>query len=225
MSALTMAAFSSRSARAALSALDLGSRRVWLCEFVMGRLSLIPASTECSIKFDDRGELLALERGEIEFTSEEVSLRVKDLQVAVEPTLISVSRQPSGVAERRYELLLLLALLAYLVITGQRVGDVTECAIDRSLLVDDQLALDRLREPHRPACPTRIEDRRGSAGRRAPGTGGSRQQCRQIAALEAEQSGERDAWKVFRPCRTNLRLRGHERLFRLPDIGTALEKR
>src|SRR5882762_9209933 len=37
MSALTMAAFSSRSARAALSALDLGSRRVLLCEFVMRR--------------------------------------------------------------------------------------------------------------------------------------------------------------------------------------------
>src|SRR5437867_5673021 len=34
---------------------------------------------------------------------------------------------------------------------SQRVGDVTECAIDRSLVVDDQLALDRLREPHRRA--------------------------------------------------------------------------
>jgi hypothetical protein len=39
---------------------------------------LIPASTECSIEFDDRDELLALERGEIEFPSEEVSLRVED---------------------------------------------------------------------------------------------------------------------------------------------------
>src|SRR5260221_9860047 len=37
MSAVTMAAFSSRSARAALSALDLGSRRALLCGFVMGR--------------------------------------------------------------------------------------------------------------------------------------------------------------------------------------------
>src|SRR5262249_4788497 len=110
MSALTMAVFSSRSARAALSALDLGSRRV-LCEFVMGCLSLIPASAECSIELNDRGDRLALERGEIEFTSEEVSLRVEDLQVAAEPSLISVSRQPRGVPE---------------------------CAIDRSLVVDDQ---------------------------------------------------------------------------------------
>src|SRR6266850_1156456 len=224
MSALTMASFSSRSARAALSAPDLVSRRARLCEFVMGRLSLIPASAECSIEFDDRGELLALERGEIEFTSEEVSLRVEDLQVAVEATLISVSREPRSVAEGRHELLLLRALLARLVTTGQRVRDVTECAIDRSLVVDDQLALDRLREPHRRASPTRIENRRGSAGRRAPRTGGSHQQCRQIAALDAEESGERDARKVFRPCRTNLRVRSHERLFRLPDIGTALEK-
>src|SRR5262249_7271823 len=221
-----MAAFSSRSARAALSATGgFGSRSALRCEFVIGRLSLIPAAAECSIKLDDRGELLALERGEIEFTSEEVSLRVEDLQVAVEPTLISVGRQPRGVAERRHELLLLRALLACLVITGQRVRDVTECAIDCSRVVDAQLALDRLREPHRRARPTRIENWRGSAGRRAPRPGGSRQQCRQIAALDAEESGERDAWKVFRPCRTNLRVRSHERLFRLPDIGTALEKR
>src|SRR5262249_22811128 len=93
-------------------------------------LSLVPASAECSIEFDDRGELLALEGGQIEFTSEEVSLRVEDLQVAVEATLISVRRQPRGVAERRDELLLLRALLADLVITSQGVRDVTECAID-----------------------------------------------------------------------------------------------
>src|SRR5262249_9455320 len=148
MSALTMAVFSSRSARAALSALDLGSKRALLCEFVMAVLSLIPASAERSIEFDDRGELLALERGEIEFTSEEVSLRVEDLQVAVEPTLISVSRQPRGIAECRDELLLLRALLACLVITGERVGDLAERAEDRSLVVHDELALDRLGESH-----------------------------------------------------------------------------
>ena len=68
---------------------------------------MIPASTECSIEFDDRSELLPLERGQIEFTSEEVSLRVEDLQVAVEATLISVSREPRRVAEGRHELLLL----------------------------------------------------------------------------------------------------------------------
>ena len=73
---------------------------------------MIPASAEGSITLDDRAELLALEGGEIEFTSEEVSLRVEDLQVAVEPALISVSRQPRSVAERRHELLLLRALFA-----------------------------------------------------------------------------------------------------------------
>src|SRR5262249_47278704 len=81
-------------------------------------LSLIPASAKCSIELDDRGELLALERGEVELTSEEISLRVEHLQVAVEPTLISVSRQPRGVAERRHQLLLLRPLIASLAITS-----------------------------------------------------------------------------------------------------------
>jgi hypothetical protein len=93
---------------------------------------LIPTSAQCSIELDDRGELLALKRGEIEFTSEEVSLRVEDLQVAVESTLISVSRQPRGVAERRDELLLLRALLAYLVITSQRRHGVRDRLLARS---------------------------------------------------------------------------------------------
>jgi hypothetical protein len=77
---------------------------------------LIPASTECSIELDDRCQLLALQRGEIELASKETALRIEHLEIAVEASLVPVGRQPSGIAQGRHELLLLRALLARLVV-------------------------------------------------------------------------------------------------------------
>ena len=72
-------------------------------------------------------------------------MRVEHLQGALRPTLISVSRKPRGVAERRHELRLLRPLIVSLVITSYRVGNITEGVIDPPLVVDNHLALDRLR--------------------------------------------------------------------------------
>src|SRR5207245_4684581 len=100
-----------------------------------------PASAQRAIELDDRCELLALQRGQIELAAKQASLRVEDLQIAVETSSIAVGRQTRGVAERSDELLLLGTLLAGFAITSECVRDLAERAVDGSLVVHDQLAL------------------------------------------------------------------------------------
>src|SRR3984893_10208996 len=71
-----------------------------------------PSSAQRAVELDDRCQLLALQRGEIEFTSKETALRIEDLQVAVQGSLVPIRRQPSYIAQRRERLLLLCAVLA-----------------------------------------------------------------------------------------------------------------
>src|SRR5216684_4940797 len=147
-----------------------------------------PSSAQRAIELDDRGQLLALQRGEIEFASKETALRIEHLEIAVETSLVPVGRQPSGIAQGRHELLLLCALLARLVVTGERVRDLAERPVDRALVVHDELSLDRFGEPDVSARASRIEDRRGRGGAHAPRTGGGGEQCREVAALNAQHT-------------------------------------
>src|SRR6266446_3291823 len=144
-----------------------------------------PSATQRAIELDDRGQLLALQRGEIEFASKETALRIEHLEVAVETSLVPVGRQLSGIAQGRHELLLLPALLARLVVTGERVRHLAERPVDRALVAHDELSLDRFGEPDVGACASRIEDRRGRGCAHAPCAGGGSEQFREIPALDA----------------------------------------
>src|ERR1700730_7268797 len=147
-----------------------------------------PSSAQRAIELDDRGQLLALQRGEIEFTSKETALRIEHLEIAVETSLVPVGRQLSGIAQGRDELLLLRALLARLVVTGERVRDLAERPVDRALVVRDELSLDRFGEPDVGARASRIEDRRGRGCANAPRKGRAGKQFREIAALDAQHT-------------------------------------
>src|SRR5260221_11612887 len=47
-----------------------------------------PSSAQRAIELDDRGQLLALQRGEIELASKETALRIEHLEIAVETSLV-----------------------------------------------------------------------------------------------------------------------------------------
>src|SRR5258708_13502766 len=107
-------------------------------------LLFIPTSTQRAIELYDRDELLPLQRDKIQLASKEAPLRVKDLQIAVEPSLVPVGRQPRGVAQCGDELLLLPALLTRLPIPAQRIRDLSEGVVDRTLAPHHQFASDLL---------------------------------------------------------------------------------
>src|SRR5262249_33688458 len=69
------------------------------------------APAEGEIGLGERGQLLPLQRGQIELAAERAALRVEDLQVAVAAALIAIGRGGGRVAQRGDEPLLLHALL------------------------------------------------------------------------------------------------------------------
>src|ERR1700730_14423752 len=147
-----------------------------------------PSSAQRAIELDDRGQLLPLQRGQIEFASKETALRIEHLEIAVETSLVPVGGQPSGIAQGRHELLLLCALLARLVISGERVRDLAERPIDRALVAHDELPLNRFGEPDAGARPSSIEEWCGRGCANAPRTGGGGEQLCEIAALDTEHA-------------------------------------
>src|SRR5262249_45663416 len=146
-----------------------------------------------AIELDDRDELLPLQRDKIQLASKEAPLRIEDLEIAVEPSLVPVGRQPRGIAQCGDELLLLRALLTGLAIRGQSVRDLPEGVVDRTLVGHDQFASDGLGDPDPRAGPAGIEEWGRREGTDAGGARGRRQHVREIAALETEEPGEGDS--------------------------------
>src|SRR5882672_879442 len=228
MSAPWIASFSARSDELAVSAgalvcdAVLRAVRVEMC--VDFSLLFIPTSTQRAIELYDRDELLPLQRDEIQLASKEAPLRVKDLQIAVEPSLVPVGRQPRGIAQCGDELLLLRALLTGLAIPGQSIRDLSEGVVDRTLVGHDQFASDGLGEPDPRAGPAGIEEWGRREGTDAGGARRRRQQIREFAAVEAQQAGQRNPGKILCSRDTDLRVRGDERLLRLPNVGSAFKE-
>src|SRR5206468_11647232 len=83
---------------------------------------------------------------------------------------------------------------------------------------------DRLTQSNAGARSTGVED--GGHRRRAdtPRASGRRQQVGEIAALETQQTGERDTRKVLGSGDADLRVCRDERLLRLTNVGPALEE-
>jgi hypothetical protein len=101
-----------------------------------------PSSAQRAIELDDRGQLLALQCGQIEFASKETALRIQHLEVAVETSLVPVCRQPSGVVQGRHELLLLRGWVVADSYAGwpgsrQTVAGPKEVRADRAIAVDE----------------------------------------------------------------------------------------
>ena len=165
-----------------------------------------------------------MECGKIELASKEAPLRVKDLQIAVEPSLVPVGRQPRGIAQCGDELLLLRALLTGLAIPGQSIRDLSEGVVDRTLVGHDQFASDGLGEPDPRAGPAGIEEWGRREGTDAGGARRRRQQIREFAAVETQQAGQRNPGKILCSRDTDLRVRGDERLLRLPNVGSAFKE-
>src|SRR3954467_471181 len=67
---------------------------------VLRDLLLLPASAEGAVQEDDRGELVALRPREAELRVEELPLRVEHLEVAGDPSLVSLHREPRGDPDR-----------------------------------------------------------------------------------------------------------------------------
>lgn len=61
-----------------------------VCDPLLSLLRLHPSAPERTIQFHDRGELLALQRREIEFAPKQVSLGIEHLQITVESSLIAI---------------------------------------------------------------------------------------------------------------------------------------
>src|SRR4051794_9231228 len=74
-------------------------RRRWR-RTVLRDLLLLPASAEGPVQEDDRGELVALRAGEAELRVEQLPLGVEHLEIAGDPALVSLHREPRRDCDR-----------------------------------------------------------------------------------------------------------------------------
>src|SRR4051794_39513168 len=101
-----------------------------------GTHPLAPAASERAIELYHRYALLKPQLRQRELPVEEIALGIQHLKVAVEPAPVPQLRQANRVFQCADELFLLGALFAETVETDERVRDLAQRRIDRTLVPD-----------------------------------------------------------------------------------------